>query len=76
MVLEHTALRAFHSRGASGNVATEDVVFMLHGMGIETGVDLEGVVRAGEFITGVLGRPSMSKVATAMAGGGRKKNHG
>ncbi len=39
---------------------------MLRGMGIKTGVDLEGIVNAGQFITGILGRPNMSKVATAM----------
>ena len=55
-------------RGASGNVATEDVVYMLHGMGIETGVDLDELVRASNFIANVLGRPNMSKVATALGG--------
>jgi len=41
---------------------------MLQGLGVHTGVDLSKVVAAGEFITSVLGRPNMSKVATAMAG--------
>lgn len=56
-----------YARGASGNVATEDVVYMLHGMGIETGVDLERLVDAGEYICGVLNRPSASKVSRALS---------
>lgn len=55
-----------YAPGASGNVATEDVVYMLDGLGYESGVDLEKVVRAGEFITKALGRPNRSKVAVAM----------
>ncbi|HRD85521.1 MAG TPA: hydroxymethylglutaryl-CoA lyase, partial [Rubrivivax sp.] len=45
-----------YARGATGNVATEDVVFMLDGMGISTGLDLQALVDAGAFISGVLGR--------------------
>ncbi|PNF43138.1 Hydroxymethylglutaryl-CoA lyase, mitochondrial [Cryptotermes secundus] len=56
-----------YASGASGNVATEDVVYMLHGMGIETGVDLEKVIEAGEYICGVLSRPSASKVSRALS---------
>lgn len=56
-----------YARGASGNVATEDVVFMLSGMGVETGVDLFKLAAAGRFITGVLGKASPSKTATALA---------
>ena len=56
-----------YAKGASGNVATEDVVYMLHGMGIETGVDLAKLVEAGAFISEALGRQSMSKVARAMS---------
>jgi len=56
-----------YAKGASGNVATEDVVFMLNGMGIETGVDLDRLAAAGRAITAVLGRPSQSKVANALA---------
>lgn len=56
-----------YARGASGNVATEDVVYMLNGMGIETGVDLEKVVEAGEYICGVLNRPPASKVSRALS---------
>ena len=56
-----------YARGASGNVATEDVLYMLNGMGIETGVDLEKVVEAGEYICGFLNRPSASKVSRALS---------
>ena len=56
-----------YAKGASGNVATEDVVFMLKGMGIDTGVDLDRLAAAGRTITAVLGRPSLSKVANALA---------
>ncbi|XP_055710574.1 hydroxymethylglutaryl-CoA lyase, mitochondrial isoform X1 [Phlebotomus papatasi] len=55
-----------YARGASGNAATEDVVYMLHGLGIETGVDLEKLVNVGKFICEELGRPSESKVNRAM----------
>lgn len=56
-----------YAPGAAGNVATEDVVYMLHGMGIQTGIDLEKLTDAGAFISNVLGRESKSKVARAMA---------
>lgn len=56
-----------YAKGASGNVATEDVMYMLHGMGIETGVDLGKVIEAGEYICGVLNRPSASKVSRALS---------
>ncbi|KAF0692971.1 Aste57867_16017 [Aphanomyces stellatus] len=55
-----------YAKGATGNVATEDVVYMLHGLGIKTGVDLDKVMEAGEFISSVLGRPTNSRVARAM----------
>jgi len=55
-----------YAAGASGNVATEDVVYMLHGMGIETGVDLQKLVEAGDYISNAISRPTMSKVARAM----------
>ena len=51
---------------ASGNVATEDVVYMLHGMGIETGIDLAALVSAGHFISDALGRPNASSVGRAL----------
>ncbi len=55
-----------YAPGASGNVATEDVVYMLHGLGIETGVDLDKLVEAGAFISAALDRPSGSKAAMAL----------
>ena len=56
-----------YAKGASGNVATEDVVYMLNGLGIETGVDLDQVFAAGRFICAELGREPASKVAQALA---------
>ena len=56
-----------YAKGASGNVATEDVVYMLDGMGIQTGVDLDLVFEAGRFICAQLGREPSSKVARALA---------
>ena len=56
-----------YAKGASGNVATEDVVYLLNGLGIETGVDLALVFEAGRFICAQLGREPSSKVARAMA---------
>ena len=55
-----------YAPGAAGNVATEDVLYMLNGMGIATGVDLGKIVAAAWFISDVLGRPPKSKVALAM----------
>jgi hydroxymethylglutaryl-CoA lyase len=55
-----------YAKGATGNVATEDVVYMLHGMGIETGVDLDKLVDAGQFISEFLGRKPNSRAATAL----------
>eukprot|EP00037_Helgoeca_nana_P024376 m.258701 g.258701 ORF g.258701 m.258701 type:complete len:371 (-) comp26625_c0_seq1:744-1856(-) len=52
--------------GATGNVATEDVLYMLHGLGIETGVDLDLVVDAGQFISNEIGRPISSRAANAV----------
>lgn len=51
-----------YAKGATGNVATEDVLFMLTGMGIETGVDMTKLLAAGSFISGVLGRTPESKL--------------
>ena len=56
-----------YARGATGNVATEDVVYMLDGLGIETGVDLMKVLQTGQFICRALGREPSSKVARAFA---------
>ncbi len=55
-----------YAKGATGNVATEDVVFMLHGMGIETGVDLDKLVDAGHYISEFLQRKPNSRAATAI----------
>ena len=55
-----------YARGATGNVATEDVIYMLQGLRVETGVDLDKLVRAGEFICGYLGRIPNSRVAQAI----------
>jgi hydroxymethylglutaryl-CoA lyase len=55
-----------YAKGATGNVATEDVVFMLQGMGIDTGHDLEALVDAGAFISRVLGRPPASRAGKAL----------
>ncbi len=55
-----------YAKGATGNVATEDVVYMLHGMGIETGIDMDKLVDAGQFISEFLGRKPNSNVATAL----------
>ncbi len=54
-----------YAPGAAGNVATEDLIYMLNGMGIETGVDLDRLIAAGAFITGVLGRETQSRVTKA-----------
>jgi hydroxymethylglutaryl-CoA lyase len=56
-----------YAKGASGNVATEDVLYMLHGMGLETGIDLMKLVDAAEFICALLGKPTRSKVGAAIA---------
>jgi hydroxymethylglutaryl-CoA lyase len=55
-----------YAKGATGNVATEDVVYMLNGMGIETGVDMDKLLEAGRFISDFLGREPVSRAATAL----------
>ncbi|WP_075214845.1 hydroxymethylglutaryl-CoA lyase [Mongoliimonas terrestris] len=57
-----------YAKGASGNLATEDLVTMLEGLGLETGVDLDAVIRAGDRISQILGRPTGSKTARARLG--------
>ncbi len=57
-----------YAPGAAGNLATEDLIYMLDGLGMETGVDLDAVAEAGAFITGWLGRTPASRVAQAFAG--------
>lgn len=56
-----------YAKGASGNVATEDVLYMLCGCGVETDVDFDAVVRAGRFISDILGRAPVSRVSLALA---------
>ena len=55
-----------YAKGATGNVATEDVVFMLHGMGIYTGIDLDKLIDAGQFISDFLRRPTNSRAGKAL----------
>ncbi|NMM19791.1 MAG: hydroxymethylglutaryl-CoA lyase [Rhodoferax sp.] len=55
-----------YAKGATGNVASEDVVYLLHGMGIETGIDLDKLVDAGKFISDFLERKPNSRAATAL----------
>ncbi len=55
-----------YAKGATGNVATEDVVYLLHGVGCATGVDLDRLIDAGEYICAALGRPTHSRVGRAM----------
>ena len=55
-----------YAKGATGNVATEDVLYLLHGLGLETGIDLDAVVRAGDFISQAIGRPNASRAGRAM----------
>ena len=57
-----------YAKGASGNVATEDVLYMLNGMGIQTGVDMDKLLLAGAHICKVLGRVTGSRVAKARQG--------
>ena len=56
-----------YAKGATGNVATEDLLYMLDGMGIYTGIDMQKLVAAGAFICDALGRPTQSRVARALA---------
>ncbi len=55
-----------YAKGATGNVASEDVLYLMQGLGIETGVDMTGLRRAGRFISDFLGRPPVSRVARAL----------
>jgi hydroxymethylglutaryl-CoA lyase len=57
-----------YAKGATGNVASEDVLYMLNGMGIETGVDLQKLAAVGHFISGFLQRASQSRANVALAG--------
>jgi len=55
-----------YAKGTAGNVATEEVVYMLHGMGIETGIDLEKLIETGRFISDAFGRMPQSRVSSAL----------
>lgn len=55
-----------YAKGATGNVATEDVLYLLHGLGIETGIHLGDVVKIGEFISTAIGKPNQSRVGKAL----------
>ncbi len=65
-----------YAKGASGNVATEDVLYLLQGLGIETGVDMEKLLDAAEYICARLGRPSQSKAGLALMAKRERANHG
>ena len=56
-----------YAKGATGNVATEDVLYLLDGLNIETGVDMTKLIAAGDYICGMLGRPTSSRAAKAIA---------
>ena len=56
-----------YAKGATGNVASEDMLYMFDGLGIETGVDMAKLMAAGDFICCVLGRPTLSRVARALS---------
>ena len=58
-----------YAKSATGNLATEDLVWALHGAGVETGVDLAALVETSRWLAGLLGRPSASRVVNALAGG-------
>jgi hydroxymethylglutaryl-CoA lyase len=56
-----------YAKGATGNVATEDVVYLLHGLGIETGIDMDKLIDAGQFISHAIGKPYGSRAGKALA---------
>jgi len=58
-----------YANGASGNVATEDVLYLLNGLGIKTGISMDKLLKASQFISDVIARPPVSKVAQALRGG-------
>ena len=58
--------RCPYARGATGNLATEDLVWMLHGLGIETGIDLDALVAVSQWVSRQLGKPLNSRVTTAL----------
>jgi len=64
-----------YAKGATGNVATEDVIYLLEGLGYETGVDLNQLIDAGQFITDALKRENTSRVARALLCKRQDENH-
>ena len=56
-----------YTEGATGNVATEDVIYLLNGLGIDSGVDLDNLAETGMWITQTIGKPNRSKVGVALA---------
>ena len=56
-----------YAKGATGNVATEDVLYMLNGLGVETGIDMSQLLDAAQFICERLGRPTVSRAGRALA---------
>ena len=56
-----------YAPGAAGNLATEDIVYLLHGLGVHTGIDMNGLVQAADYVTSILQRPSRSKAGVAHA---------
>jgi hydroxymethylglutaryl-CoA lyase len=56
-----------YAKGATGNVATEDVLYLMQGLGIDTGVDLGKVVAAGQWVSGILGRKAFARAGNALA---------
>jgi hydroxymethylglutaryl-CoA lyase len=59
------------ARGATGNVATEDVLYLLEGLQIQTGIDLAQLVQTGQWISGILGRKAASRAGNAISARGR-----
>jgi hydroxymethylglutaryl-CoA lyase len=55
-----------YAKGATGNVATEDVIYLMNGLGIETGVDLDALIEIGDFISQAIGKPSASRAGKAL----------
>jgi hydroxymethylglutaryl-CoA lyase len=55
-----------YAEGATGNLATEDLLYLLHGLGLETGIDIEQVARIGDFISQAMGRPNASRAGSAL----------
>jgi hydroxymethylglutaryl-CoA lyase len=55
-----------YAKGATGNVATEDVVYLMNGLGIETGIDLDKLIEIGDFISRAIGKPSSSRAGRAL----------